>query len=108
MNDNQNERVKIIKEVSNSDLNPDIKDHVLKSVIKPNPKEEEPAMLDKVFGKKNTQMYIALLMSIILLLVFVVLTCVFKDNMEFVKFLWNIAIPAITLLWGYAFGKTQS
>ena len=65
-------------------------------------------MMDKIFGKRNPQIYVTLLMSIIVLIILAIFTVLFKENIEFVKYIWNIAIPALTLLWGYAFGKSQS
>ena len=71
-------------------------------------KEGDDALLDRIFGKKNPQMYVTLLMSLIVLIIVSIFTWVFRENLDFVKFVWNIAIPAITLLWGYAFGKSQN
>lgn len=71
-------------------------------------KESDDALLDKFFGKKNPQMYVTLFMSLIVLVIVSIFTWLFRENLEFVKFVWNIAIPAITLLWGYAFGKSQN
>lgn len=103
----KNRKVGIIKEVSNSNLNQDTQEELINKVIAQEPEKEEDAIMDKVFGKRNPQMYVTLFMSVIVLLIVVVLTLVFRTDMEFVKFLWNIAIPAMTLLWGYAFGKSQ-
>ena len=63
-------------------------------------KESDDALLDKIF--------VTLFMSLIVLVIVSIFTWLFKENLEFVKFVWNIAIPAITLLWGYAFGKSQN
>lgn len=107
MNSKEKFPVDVVKQVSNSDLNPDIKDHVITTYMN-STSDQEDAFMDKVFGKRNPQMYVALTMSILVLLVVVLMTIIFKENLDFVKFIWNIAVPAITLLWGYAFGKNKS
>lgn len=104
----QNNVVGIVKELSNSNLNQDTQEELIKHVVGSDVAREEESIMDKIFGKRNPQMYVTLLMSIVVLMIVLCLTMTFKNNIEFVKFIWNLAIPAITLLWGYAFGKSQS
>lgn len=109
MEDNGNNRtVHIVKELSNSNLNQDVQEELISNMFKYGEPKEEDALMDKIFGKRNPQMYVTLIMSLMLIVVILILTLVFKENLDFVKFIWNIAIPAITLLWGYAFGKSQT
>ncbi|WP_302327987.1 hypothetical protein [Enterocloster lavalensis] len=109
MGDNGNNRaVHIVKELSNSNLNQDVQEELIGKMFKDGEEKDEDAILDKLFGKRNPQMYVTLIMSLMLIVVILILTLAFKENLDFVKFIWNIAIPAITLLWGYAFGKSQT
>lgn len=105
---NEKNVANLVCEVGNSNLNKDIQENLIGSLLNSNRPEGEDATLDKFFGKRNAQIYISLIMSIILLAVVLVLTCIFREDKELVKFFWNLAIPAFTLLWGYAFGKNQS
>lgn len=107
MGENDNSAANIVREVSVSNLNPNIQEQVISKLINNDPPREDDAFMDKIFGKKNPQMYVTLLMSIIVLILVSVITVVFKNNLDFVKFIWNLAVPAVTLLWGYAFGKSQ-
>lgn len=98
--------IKVLKDIAASDLNEDIKDEAIKKLVSNS--EESEGVMDKIFGKKNPQMYVTLLMSLIVLVIVAVFTMVFRNNLDFVKFIWNVAVPAVTLLWGYAFGKSQN
>ena len=107
----ENEKVlstDILREVATSNLNNDTQNEVIKKLLSEASKGDDDSLMDKIFGKRNPQMYVTLLMSFLILIIFLILTFVFRNDLEFVKFLWNIAIPAVTLLWGYAFGKSQS
>ena len=96
---NETELIKSI--VKSEDINDNIKDEALERVIK----TEEDGVMDKIFGKKHPQAYIALVVIIILVLMTGFLTTVYKSDLQFVKGMWQIMIPAITTIIGYMFGK---
>lgn len=103
-----NVSVGLLKELANSNLNSDTQSAVIKKLINDGKKGDDDSVMDKIFGKRNPQIYVTMFVSIILLILLAIFTFSFKNNVEFVKEIWNIAIPAMTLLWGYAFGKSQS
>lgn len=98
----------LIKELAASNLNSDTQSEVMKKILNDSKKGDDDSLMDKIFGKRNPQIYVAMFVSVILLILLAVFTFSFRNNIEFVKEIWNIAIPAMTLLWGYAFGKSQS
>ena len=104
----KNVPVGMLKEVVSSNLNSDTQNEVIAQLLNSEKKGDDDSLMDKIFWKSNPQIYVTLLMSIIMLIILAIFTVSFKDNIEFVKYIWNIAIPALTLLWGYAFGKSQS
>lgn len=108
LNTNANDKVSIIQQLSSSNLNQDTQEALISKVISTDTTIEEDAIMDRIFGKHNPQMYVTLFMSMLVLGIMVALTIIFKKDIDFVKFIWNMAIPAVTLLWGYAFGKSQS
>lgn len=108
MENEQEVSVEILKELATSNLNRDTQDEVISKLLIHSKKGDYDSMFDKIFGNRNPQIYVTLLMSIIVLIILAMFTVSFKENIEFVKDIWNIAMPTVTLLWGYAFGKSHN
>ena len=95
--------IDIIKELTKSDLNEPIKDKMLEETIK-NLNGGESGLMEKVFGTRNPGMFVAFTVALVILIVGAFCTWLFKESAEMVKELWNIFIPALTLVIGYALG----
>lgn len=103
MEGNKKSKVGIITELSNSDLNQNTKEVLLDKYV--NEGSGESSMFDKVFGKVHPEIFVAFSICVILAIIGIVCTLVFNKNIEFVKYMWGILIPAISLGLGYIFGK---
>lgn len=103
-----NEKVNIINQVSSSNLDADVKNAVISGMIDPDPKGDEYGLMDKIFGKKHPHIYVTLIICLMLTIVGIVCSIVFKENIEFVKYMWGILIPAVTGGVGYMFGAKKN
>lgn len=108
MGESGNNIAGIVRELSNSNLNPDTQEMLINDYLNNGNPDGDVSIMDKIFGNKNPQMYVTLIMSVMLIFVAIYLTINFKTDMEFIRFVWEIVMPAVTLLWGYSFGKSQS
>lgn len=97
------DKISIINELSNTEMNTDVKNELLSNYLIP--ENSEDGLLDKIFGKRHAEMYVALVVAVFILISGLVCTVVFKEDKQFIKELWQIFIPALTLVVGYIFGK---
>ncbi len=98
--------VSVIKEVAKSDLNEPIKDMMLKDTLN-KCNGDESGVLDKIFGKRHPDLYITCLVAICILIIGGLCSYLFRKDVTAVKELWQIFIPALTLVMGYMFGKKK-
>lgn len=96
--------VSVITELSNSNLNPDVKSQLIGQVIN-NGSEGEDGMLDKMFGKTHQEMYLIVLLCVLLLVIGLV--NVYGPQNNDAKEYWNLIVPAFTLAMGYLVGKKK-
>lgn len=101
----KNNDVLLIKNIATSDLNETAKDEAMKRLMNHN--EEEDGLMDKIFGKKHPDIYVTMIICLVLAIVGIVCTIAFKNNVDFVKYMWGILIPAITGCAGYMFGAKK-
>lgn len=102
-----NSAVNMINEVSSSNLNADIKDQIIGQVIDSSNSGGDDGMLDKIFGKRHPDLYIALMIGVFILIIGCVCSWFFRSDVETVKELWKIFIPALTLVVGYVLGNKR-
>ena len=98
---------KMITELTSSDLNTDIKTDLIHQVINNIPGGNE-SLFDRIFRNRNPELYIALLISFLILLVGTFCSYFFRDNFELVKEIWGIFVPLLTLVIGYIIGDQKS
>lgn len=100
----EDDMITVITQVGTSNLNQDAKKHVINQYIN-NQNGEEDGILDKIFGKKNPEKYIALVIALIIGIIGLVCTIIFRSDKVFVKEMWQLFVPALTLVVGYLLGK---
>ena len=99
--------VSMISKLSESNLNPDIKDKLINDMINNNTGGED-GVFDRIFGKRHPDLYIALFVAICILIVGGLCSYLFRDNVNTVKELWQTFIPALTLVIGYVLGNKKN
>lgn len=99
--------VSMINKLSESNLNPDIKDELINKMINNNT-EGEDGVFDKIFGKRHPDLYIALFIAVCILIVGGLCSYLFRDNVNAVKELWQVFTPALTLVVGYVLGNKKN
>lgn len=68
--------------------------------------EKRKGILDKFFGDKCVQTYIAFLLCLLLLIIGVLINIIeYKQSKAITFEIWNTFCPIITLSLGYMFGK---
>lgn len=102
----KNSTVEMINELSSSNLDPNIKNELINTMINNNPEENE-GMLDKIFGKRHPDLYIAWFIALCILLIGGLCSYLFRSNVAAVKELWQIFTPALTLVIGYVLGNKK-
>lgn len=98
--------IELIKEISNSDLNDPVKEQVLETTIN-NLNGGEKGLFEKIFGTRNPEIYVALFIGVAIVIAGIICTFIFNKSEETVKELWNIFIPALTLVLGYVLGNKK-
>ena len=102
-NKNSLNNTSLIKNVVQSaDLNDNDKDELLNTLASI---QGDKCMMDRIFGREHPEKYIAFVVMVMLLICGGICTVLFKNDSEFVKGIWQIFIPAITLIIGYLLGK---
>ena len=101
------DKISLLSELPSSNLNEDTKKQLIGDMINDKPGGDD-SMMDKVFGKKHPDLFIALTIGVLILVVGCVCTYFFKSDVNTVKELWNLFIPALTMVIGFVLGnKTQ-
>jgi len=101
----ENSKVTLLKDIAASDLNENSKDEAIKQFLVKD--GDENGMLDKFFGKNHPEIYIGLIIVVLLAISGMLVTCIFRDDKEFVRAIWTLLAPAITGSVGYMFGANK-
>lgn len=99
--------VSMINKLSESNLNPDIKDKLINNMINSNTGGDD-GVFDRIFGKRHPDLYMALFIAICILTVGGLCSYLFRNNVDAVKELWQIFTPALTLVVGYVLGNKKN
>lgn len=98
--------INIITNLNDSNLNQDIKNQLIDQIIANQP-ERDKGLFDHVFGRNHPDLYVAWSIVIAILLIGGLCSYLFRVNVNAVKELWQIFIPALTLVIGYVLGSKK-
>lgn len=105
MGDKKIDKVTLLENISGSNLNGDVKKHVINKLVNDDHPEEVEGMLDKFLGSRNTKIYLVAILFIVLLVAVGICCFIFQNNMTPFLNAMQVISPILSLALGYIVGE---